>query len=119
METRPKTIICDIDGTIFEHCGDITKQHILQPKMLPGVREKWREWDKQGCRFILLTGRRESTRKETEAQLTEAGIIYDTLIMNVGGGVRVLINDKKEGCDWDTAMAINLDRNEGMLDVAC
>jgi hydroxymethylpyrimidine pyrophosphatase-like HAD family hydrolase len=117
METRPKTIICDIDGVIFQHCGDITKQHIVRPIVLPGVREKWREWDRQGCKLILMTGRRESVRAETIKQLTEAGFFYDELIMNVGGGVRVLINDKKEGSEEETAVAVTLNRNKGMTDV--
>ena len=26
---RPKTIFCDIDGTLMRHCGDITNQYKL------------------------------------------------------------------------------------------
>jgi len=109
---RPKTIICDIDGVIFKHHGDITKQHLIIPVILDGVIEKFKEWDLEGCCIILVTGRRESVRKETEYQLVENGIIYDHLIMGITGGQRVLINDKKSD-GTKTAMAINLDRNEG------
>ena len=49
-------------------------------------------------------------------QLAEAGIIYDQLIMNVGGGVRVLINDKKPNKDDETAIAICVERNKGLKD---
>ena len=37
--------------------------------------------------------------------------------MGVGGGDRIIINDKKFGSDIDTAYAINLCRNEGIKNV--
>ena len=116
MEKRPKTIFCDIDGVLMRHSGDITKQHLLDPKeaLLDGVKETITEWDRKGYRIILTTGRRESTRKFTEKQLGEAGIFYDHLIMGISGGVRVLINDHKVDSKQETAKAINLKRNDGV-----
>lgn len=113
MDIRSRTIICDIDGVLLKHHGDITKQHIKKPVLLPGVIEKIKEWDLEGCKIILMTGRRESVRSQTELQLASVGIIYDQLIMGVSGGTRVLINDKKPDGLKDTAIAINLNRNEG------
>jgi len=118
METRPKTIISDIDGVIFEHTGDISELHLITPILLPGVKEKWINFDRKGYKIVLITGRRESTRKKTEEQLTNAGIFYDQLIMGVGGGPRVLINDRKEGSTEDTAIAVNLIRNAGLKDAS-
>ena len=46
------------------------------------------------------------------------GIVYDQLIMGVGGGPRVLINDLKPGKDFNTATAFNLKRNTGIINVA-
>ena len=37
--------------------------------------------------------------------------------MGVGGGDRILINDRKPNSDIDTAYAINLNRNEGIKNV--
>lgn len=116
-DNRPKTILCDIDGVLFEHCGDITKQSLIEPKVLDGVLDKIREWDLKGYKIILVTGRRESTRKNTEEQLARAGIIYDQLVMGVSGGVRVLINDRKPNKNFDTALSVNLERNSGLKDV--
>lgn len=112
---RPRTIICDIDGVLFRHHGDITKQHLVKPVLLSFAREKFKEWDLEGCTIILMTGRRESTRKQTEKQLSDAGFIYDHLIMGITGGTRVLINDKKPNGDI-AAVAINLERNKGFTD---
>jgi len=39
MDIRLKTIFSDIDGVIFEHSGDITQQHLIKPKLLPGIKE--------------------------------------------------------------------------------
>jgi len=116
-DNRPKTIICDIDGTLFKHEGDITQQHLIVPTLLPGVKEKIQEWDRKGYRIILMSGRRESTRKYTEKQLTDAGIFFDQLILGVTGGIRVLINDRKPNGTFDTAEAINLERNSGMENI--
>lgn len=113
--SRPKTIICDIDGTLIEHKCDINK-----PIILKGVLEKLKEWDKKDYNIILLTGRRESVRKLTEDSLRSLGIYYDKLIMDVGGGQRVLINDLKPNKNDEnnpTAIAINLERNVGILKI--
>ncbi len=113
MITRPKTIICDIDGVIFKHTGDISKVHLKKPEILRGALEQFKKWDIENCNIILMTGRRESVRKETEKQLSNAGIFYDKLIMGVGGGVRVLINDRKPNGDF-TTKTYCLERNKGL-----
>ena len=50
-------------------------------------------------------------------ELLRLGIVYDKLIMGLGGGIRILINDRKGGRIEDTAFAINVTRNEGVKDV--
>ena len=78
--------------------------------------EKLTEWDLKGYRIILTTGRKESLRMATENQLNDLGIFYDILIMGIGGGDRILINDKKSD-GRITAFAICPDRNTGIKDV--
>jgi ribonucleotide monophosphatase NagD (HAD superfamily) len=111
---RPKTIFLDIDGTLVEHSENISEQLLQLPKILNGTLEKLSEWDKKGYNIILTTGRKEGVRKITEKQLSELGIFYDQLIMGIGGGTRVLINDRKKESSNNTAIAINLDRNQGI-----
>lgn len=117
INNRPKTIICDIDGTLVKHLPPHKNtDENVDLEILPGTLEKIMEWDIKGYNIILLTGRRESMRKATERQLAKIGIFYDKLIMGVGGGDRYLINDKKPD-GRDTAFSINLIRNDGVNSV--
>lgn len=111
---RPKTIFCDIDGTLVKH----NKPHVCanentELELLPNVLEKLTEWDSKGYHIILVTGRKEGMREVTESQLKKLGIFYDKLIMGVGGGVRIIINDNKPD-GTKTAEAITLERNCGI-----
>ena len=111
-----KTIICDIDGTIFKYSPRGTDQIVNEdPILLPGVVEQFHEWEMKGCRIILITGRRESLREYTEACLTDFGIPFDVLLMGYADTGRVLIND----INWKgkiKAHCVNLVRDEGFVD---
>lgn len=118
IDTRPKTIFCDIDGTLVYHVDPVTANNTdHKMRLLPGTLEKFREWDKKGYNIILVTGRRESMRQITEKQLTDTGIIYDKLIMGISGGERYIINDCKPNSNLPTAFAISLERNKGIGDI--
>tara|TARA_R110000803_G_scaffold202795_1_gene268106 strand:+ start:1361 stop:1717 length:357 start_codon:yes stop_codon:yes gene_type:complete len=115
---RAKTIICDIDGVILTHLNAGMHSQLLDnPLALKGSVEKLSEWDSLGYNIILLTGRRESSRRITEEYLENLGVFYDQLIMGVGGGSRILINDRKPNRQEDTAFAVNLTRNQGLKNV--
>lgn len=114
MDGRPKTLFIDLDGTLIWHHGDLVKQTENKARLLPGVLEKFNEWDKKGYNLILTTGRRESMRELTEQQLKDCGLFWDRLIMGIGGGHRVIINDLKAGSTDPTAIAVNVERNVGM-----
>ena len=116
MNNKPKKIICDIDCVLLKHLNrGVSYQVSTEP--LEGTLKKINEWDAKGYNIILITGRRESYRKVTEEQLKSYGIFYDQLIMGVGGGDRIVINDRKPNCERDTAYAINLNRIEGVENV--
>ena len=113
MSNKPKTTICDIDGVLLVHKNQgLTGQ--LNSSPLDGTIEKINEWDAKGYNIILITGRRESLREVTKKQLQSFGIFYDQLIMGVGGGDRVVVNDRKPNSERDTAYSVNLYRNEGI-----
>ena len=115
---RPKTIFCDLDGTLVKHTNPIDIQNPdLVLEVLPGVHNRLVEWDTKGYHLVITTGRKESAREATIKQMQRAGINYDQLIMGFGGGDRILINDRKKDSERDTASVINLTRNKGVEDV--
>ncbi len=116
LDPRPKSLFLDLDGTLLEHPGSLSAILTSPHRVLPGVMTKLNKWNAQGHRIILTTGRPESMRRFTEEQLQVLGIFYDQLVMGITGGERVLINDRKPS-GQDTAKAINIDRNVGLLKV--
>lgn len=117
--SRPKTLFCDLDGTLVKHSNPIDIQNpTYELEVLPGVHNKLNEWDTKGYHVVITTGRKESAREATVKQMQRAGINYDQLIMGFGGGDRVLLNDRKpHEPNRDTAYVINLERNNGVEDV--
>ena len=116
MKLPPDTYILDIDGTLVEYDFDVFTGK-KDMKVLPGVLEKLKEWKEQGSQIVLVTGRGEKSssapREVTEAQLKKAGIPYDHLVIGVGGGRRILVNDTKPD-GTVTAIAYSVDRNSGL-----
>lgn len=117
MDPRPKTIICDIDGTLVSHNkpSDAAKKS-TELVLLEGTIDKLNEWERSGYNIILLTGRKESMRQVTIDQLTQLGIYYDQLVMGVGGGPRYLVNDYKPD-GTEAAFAVNVERNKGIKNI--
>ena len=104
---KPKTIFCDLDGTLVKHNHPVDVQDpYLELEVLPGVHEKLTEWDTKGYYIVITTGRKESAKEPTIKQMRRAGIIYD----------KILINDRKPD-GRTTAYSINLERNKGIEDV--
>ena len=120
----PKTICCEIYGTLVRHPNHDGKERLHNiPKpshkaeALPGTIEKLWDWEAKGYNIILTTGRKESMRRVTENQLIEIGIFWDHLIMGLGSGQRYLINDLEPGTDANTANSINLERDAGIATI--
>ena len=114
---KPKTIFCDIDGTLVKHAHRFSDLKDTKPVLLPDVREKFNQWDSQGHKIILCTARKESAREMTESHLQMLGLCWDILIMGVTSGQRVLINDKLNVAHTDRAIGINVITNEGFKNI--
>lgn len=110
---KPKTLFIDIDGTILKHAHVISEVYGQPGMLLPSVLDKFNFWDSQGHKIILVTARKESTRKITEKQLESLGIAYDYLLMGITSGQRFLINDKLNHNDLDRAIGINVITDQG------
>jgi dTDP-glucose pyrophosphorylase len=105
---KPKTIFCDIDGTILKHLHRFSDLMENKPIILPGVIEKINQWDSLGHTIIFVTARKESSREMTESHLKKLGLCWDHLIMGVTSGHRVLINDKLTKNNPNRAISVNL-----------
>ena len=110
---KPKTIVCDLDGTILRHVHRYSDIKDDIPKTNPGVIEKFNEWDSFGHCIILMTARKESARNKTEKDLQLLGIPYDQLIMGVTSGKRVIINDKLTSSCKSRAGAVDIITDQG------
>ncbi len=116
MSTSPKTVFCDIDGTLLKHHGDIFANAAgAGAEILPGVYDALKEWERRNYRIVLITGRKESQRKATEEILHSLHIPYDVLLMGLPNGDRVLINDRKPEGVRATAYAVSPARNAGLV----
>ena len=116
MEMK-KTLFLDIDGCLIKHNGNLSTQILSEPELLTGTLEKLNEWEADGHRIILTTGRKESMRKYTEEQLLKLGIFYDQLVMGLNRGERIVINDSKPNNDMVTASAVQIERNVGIKNI--
>ena len=117
IKTKPKTIFCDLDGTILLHQHSYSEVCSSEAQVLPGVIDKFDEWDSEGHKIILVTARKESARILTEAALQRLGIPYDLLVMGVTSGTRVLINDVVDHSRPARAKSVNVVTNSGFKDV--
>jgi len=108
-----KTIFCDIDGTIFKQVPyDVINE--FEFTILPGIKEKFEEWNNSKYIIILVSGREESKRDITIKQLYNAGIKYNQLILGIGSEDRYIINNNtKNEPDINRAFAISVKRDEG------
>lgn len=114
-----KTIFCDIDGVLLRQPAnflDTAKANMAAS--LTDSAEQLLSWHSEGHLVVLTTGRPEHMRALTEKNLELHGIMYDRLIMGLGSGPRVVINDLDPmDPEQDKAMSINLVRNQGIQHV--
>jgi hypothetical protein len=105
---QPKTWFIDLDGTIVEHNGYKNGGDVL----LNGVKPFFDNINSEDI-IIITTARSSYYSNETISFLNNNGIRYDKIIFDLPTGERILINDKKPD-NKITAIAVNLDRNEGL-----
>ena len=113
---KKKTYFVDIDGTIFVYRKFETYRE-SKAEVIKSTKQYLQQAKDEGHMIILTTARPEEMRDHTIHELYFNNVPYDRLIMGIGGGARVLINDLKPDRKGDTAIAINLKRDIGVKDV--
>lgn len=109
-----RTYIVDIDGVIVKHLNrGACEQWAVPIALLPGTIEWFDAREKAGDLIVLMTARKESNRHWLCDQLKRQGLFWDALLMDVGHGERVLVNDSKSG-GLPSARAVVVERNKGL-----
>lgn len=94
----PDCIICDIDGTLANHEG--VRGHFEYDKVYSDGLHSHIAWlvdyVKHGADIVLVSGREDSCREETERWLATHGIQYDALWMRKTGDHRKDYTVKEE-----------------------
>lgn len=108
-----RTVLVDLDGVICRHSAH--HGWYAEMEILPGVRERLAEWWNAGHTIVIITGRPECLRPHTEIELSRKCVFYHKLVMGVGSGRRILINDAKPYApeEW-TAQALTIPRDAGL-----
>ena len=112
MEKNP-TIFCDIDGTLFVYRQfvDLTT---IKAEVISSTASYIRKHKAKGAVIVITTARPEVLRPFTELELKLNNIPYDQVVMGIGRGERILINDSDEGSTVPRAIAYPVIRNEGL-----
>ena len=125
MMSSSKTWFFDIDGTLVRHLSNEEINSGAKEQLLPQVEEFINNLYRKGDYIILTTARWESQRLLTERMLKKFRLNYHHLIMGIGSGERILVNDIKpidtednfretlvitweECCTWDVASYFNV-----------
>lgn len=115
--TKHPTFFVDIDGTIIKYrkFQDIEKDK-AQP--IHEVIDFLNNQFDLGSQIIITTARPEQYRNYTINELQEISLKYHQLIMNLGRGTRVILNDNDpDSPHIDRAVGISLERNQGFKNV--
>jgi len=116
-EKNVKTIFCDIDGTILRQV-EFNELNENNFEVLPGAREKFREWIEAGHHIVITTARPESLRGVTVRQLGNAGFQFHQLVMGIGREERILINNNSsKDPQRDRAIGVPVLRDNGFANL--
>lgn len=106
------TIFCDIDGTIFKYRKFDTMMS-EKAELIDGIKEYLWNHFKNNTHIVITTARPYELKEFTIKELDDNGIHYNQLVMGIGRGSRILINDSEfEGTP--RAIAIPINRNQSI-----
>ena len=111
------TFFVDIDGTIVKY----RKFSELSTATLTPIQDVIdfinKSYD-EGCHIVITTARPNTFELFTKQELEKLGVKYHQMIMGVGRGTRVVLNDKDpENSDIPRAWGINFVRDQGLKDI--
>ena len=110
------TIFCDIDGTLIQH--EDRPDYSRLPRLLPGSREKLRQWIAEGYHVVLCTARRTEDEPRLVEMMRELALPYHRIVSGLPSGMRVVINDRKPHAMFTSqAASLEIARDQGIAAV--
>jgi hypothetical protein len=111
------TLFVDIDGTLVKYRKfSELSESVLTP--IQDVIDYVNGHYDAGSVVVITTARPESYRLFTKQELEKIGVRYSQIIMDMGRGTRVILNDiDPENPDLPRAIGINLQRDGGLEDI--
>ena len=111
------TLFVDIDGTLVKYRKfSELSESILTP--IQDVIDYVNNHYDAGAVVVITTARPEAYRLFTKQELEKIGVKYSQLIMEMGRGTRVILNDlDPENPELPRAIGINLQRDGGLEDI--
>ena len=115
--TKNPTFFVDIDGTIVKY----RKFSELSTAVLTPIQDVIDFLNKsydEGAHIVITTARPSQYELFTKQELEKLGVKYHQMIMGIGRGTRVVLNDKDpEMPDLPRAWGINFTRDKGLQDI--
>jgi hypothetical protein len=115
--TKNPTFFVDIDGTIVKY----RKFNELSTAVLTPIQDVIDFLNKsydEGAHIVITTARPPQYELFTKQELEKLGVKYHQMIMGIGRGTRVVLNDKDpEMPDLPRAWGINFTRDKGLQDI--
>lgn len=115
--TKHPTFFVDIDGTIVKY----RKFSELSTAVLTPIQDVIdfinKSYD-EGCHIVITTARPQSFELFTKQELEKLGVKYHQMLMGIGRGTRVVLNDKDpDAPELPRAWGINFIRDQGLKDI--
>jgi len=115
--TKHPTYFVDIDGTIVKY----RKFSELSTSILTPIQDVIdfinKSYD-EGCHIVITTARPNNFELFTKQELEKLGVKYHQMIMGIGRGTRIVLNDKDpQAPEIPRAWGINFIRDQGFKDI--
>jgi uncharacterized HAD superfamily protein len=115
--TKNPTFFVDIDGTIVVY-RKFSELSTAQLTPVQDVIDTLNKYYDEGAVIVITSARPIEYELFTKQELEKIGIKYHHLLMGIGRGTRVVLNDKDpESPSTPRALGINLNRDAGWEDL--
>lgn len=108
------TCFVDIDGTLIKY-RPFDALQTVEPEPIQSVIDLVNKEYSRGAHIVITTARPPELEMFTKRELDRLGVKYHQIVFGIGRGTRYLINDRDpKNPKVDRAVAINLNRNQGI-----